>query len=120
MRRVPTELLTMMFNSAILAIKRKDDKRLKIACQVLDMDESGEAAPPKEVVVNGMPDEAVGPYGSSYGITLPPITSRVVQGMRRSGISPKNDYLRVRAQVTPEYSIGRFVNDLKKAQFQVK
>ena len=119
MRRVPAELLGMMFNATIRATKRKEEKRLQMACQVFDMDDPVVV---KDVTVNGMPPSAEsGPYGSSSGIMLPSISSKAAQGMRRRGISPKNDYIRVRAQVTPQYTIDRFVDDLRRgANFKPK
>jgi hypothetical protein len=108
----------MMFSSYLMAIRRKEDKRARIACQVMDMNADGtpRTGETRVMIANGMPlDGSSHPYGDPTGISLPSLTGRVVQGMRRKGISPKQDYSRVRAQVTPSYSIGRFVEDLQKS-----
>lgn len=102
LRRVPPELLSMLFSANLLASKRKEDKRMAIANQLLDTG--------RDLAVV----DTVGPYGDSAGIEMPKVTTKALQGMRQRKISPKQDYESIRAQVVPTYTISRFVEALKQ------
>jgi hypothetical protein len=122
LRKVPSELLNMLFSSNLLASKRKEDKRMRIAAQVFDTgrdivvdDGDGTMVPIPPVTAKPM---TVGPYGDSSGIVMPQVSLRALQGMRRKGISPKRNYSSVRAQVVPTYTISRFIEDLKQSRHQ--
>ena len=111
-RKVPTDLLEMMFSSVLLASKRKEEKRMRVATRLMAVidDESGPVAASAAAAV------APGHYGEAPGITLPPLTGRAATiGLRR--ISPKRDYNSVRASIVPLYTVSRFMNDLKGAKF---
>ena len=106
LRKVPAETLAVLFSANLLASKRKEEKRMKVAAQLLDTG--------RELVVSdGAPS---GPYGDSSGIVLPQVSARALQGLRRKGVTPKKDYNSVRAQVVPTYTISRFIEDLKQSR----
>lgn len=97
--RVPNELLCMMFPNALMAAQRKEEKREAVAARLMSIRAYGD--PPA-------------------AIDLPRLTAPVVEGMRRRGISPRVTYESIRSQVTPPYTISRFVEDLRAANRKTK
>jgi hypothetical protein len=101
---VPTELNNMMFPKTLLSVKHKEEKKLAVAARLMDTGNS-----------YAVVDDAK-PYGDPpAAIALPPLTTRVVRGLR---ISPKTDYESIRAQVLPPYTISRFLEDIKNARYR--
>lgn len=121
LRKVPVELLSMLFSANLLASKRKEDKRLRIATQVLDTGRDFAVVDQDDAPAHASaPAPAIsGPYGDSSGIAMPQVSLKALQGMRRKGITPKKDYNSVRAQVVPKYTIAHFIEDLKQSR-QIK
>jgi hypothetical protein len=92
---MPTELTNMLFGRNLITAKRKEERALKIAQQVM-----GSAV-----------------YGDSSNIALPLPSAKAVEGIRR--ISPKKDYASIRSIAVPPYSVSRFVEDIKNACFRL-
>lgn len=112
MHPLPSDLATLLFPSTLLAFQKREEKQMLIASRVLDTGRDYTADDP-------MP---AGPhYGNpDPGIAMPQLTSRAAMGLRRRGISPKKDYNSVRAVACPPYSIGRFFQDVRDANFTLK
>ena len=107
-RKIPEDLLGMLFPNHLVAAQRKAERRVELAARVFDTGR----------FINVV-DDAIAPavatrYGDPTGIALPPLSTRAAQGMRRRGVASPKDFQTLRASAFPPYTINRFLEDMKR------
>lgn len=123
--RVPIETLSIIFSDPLLNTRRKQEKRLKLAEQVMSragtFDQS-EFGPQRDHDRQPLAAAAAAahPYGVPQGvINLPSFRAGAAENLRRRGISKKPEYETIKGNFTPRYGVDDFLAAVQNGNFNI-